>query len=72
MWRAYIGKRHIDMTQHSIWPIWFVGQNKCLDWRTWPFLWKKKHGVSIKLINGEVRVLVGVHPEKSVNGYGNS
>ena len=42
-----------------------------LDWHPWHFPWNKKHGVSIKVTDGEVEYLVGLHPEKSVNGHEN-
>ena len=45
-----------EVEPQTVWPLWFGGHVKWLDWHPWHFPWKKGHGFSTKLMVGEVRV----------------
>ena len=63
----------IEMEPQTVWPLWFGGHVKWLDCNPWHFPWKKRHGVSTKLMVGEVRVFGWtLHTQKYVNGHDNS
>ena len=57
IWRSSTSKPEIKMEPQSVWPVWFGGHIKWLECHLSHFQWKKKHGVSIKLIDREVKVL---------------
>ena len=61
-----------EMEPQTVWHLWFGGHVKWMDCHPWHFPGKKKHGVSAKLMVGEVRVFGWtLHTQKYVNGHMN-